>query len=320
MDQLIQALPAGWRLSRASGSSFNDHKMALEHADVLFVMAMPVTSELVLSAKALRFVQKMGAGSDRIDLDACRSRNVGVARLYAGNAIPVAEHALMLMLAACRRLPLLDQRTRAGHWDKEAARSVNRTLSGMTVGLVGFGAIGRRLAKLLSSFDVRLVYFDPTRAPSTVEAELRARYLDLDEILACADITSLHLPFNKETANLVDRKRIATMKRGAILVNCARGGLVDEGALASALREGRIFAAAIDAFASEPPTGNPLLDLPQTVVTPHCAGATLDNFANVAGSSVRNAQLYLAGQPLPPEDLILGPAHALPGCDLTRNP
>jgi D-3-phosphoglycerate dehydrogenase len=288
--EAIQAgLPPSWRLLVARGRSAEDHAEAMRGAEVAFVMATPVPEQLLSAADRLGFIQKMGAGVDRIDLDVCRARGIGVARLFAGNATPVAEHTLMLMLASYRRLPTLDRNTRAGKWEKEECRGVNRQISGKTVGIVGFGAIGRAVAKLLSGFGASVVYFDPLRAPAEAEAELKARYLDLDDLLAQADIVTLHLPLSAKTANLIDEGRIARMKPGALLINCARGGLIDEAALARALESGHLFGAALDAFSTEPPVGNPLLQMERTIVTPHAAGATLDNFAYLVTRAVDNA-------------------------------
>jgi D-3-phosphoglycerate dehydrogenase len=302
-----RALPAAWRLRIAQGRSAGEQKAALADAEVAFVMAAPLPTDLLAAARRLGFIQKLGAGVDRIDLELCRARGIGVARLHAGNAVPVAEHTLMLMLAACRRLPVLDRDVRAGRWEKEACRGVNRHLRGKTVGLVGFGAIGRTLAGLLAGFGVEILYYDPVRAEPAVEAGLRAQPAGLDDLLARADVVSLHLPLLAETRGLIDARRIALMKPGAILVNCARGGLVDEAALADALVAGHLFGAAIDAFSVEPPVGNPLLALEQTIVTPHCAGATIDNFAALAERAVANTTAFLAGAPLPAADLVVAP-------------
>ena len=299
------ALPAGWRLSVTSGPTAEERAAAMAAAEVLFVMATPVPASLIAAAPRLAFIQKMGAGVDRIDLDACAARGIGVARLQAGNAIPVAEHTLLLMLAACRRLPYLDRQTRAGAWDKEAARGVSRQIHGKTVGIVGFGAIGRAVARLLAPFGAELIYYDPRRAKPADEQALSAGYRPLDELLAASDIVTLHLPLLPQTAGIIDAGRIAAMKRGAILVNAARGGLVDEAALHRALVEGHLFAAGIDVFEKEPPVGSPLLALDQTVVTPHSAGGTIDNFASVARRSVRNAQTVLSGGELPAGEVIV---------------
>jgi D-3-phosphoglycerate dehydrogenase len=307
IDVIREVMPASWTLIVAEGRGFDQHVGALAEADVAFVMATPMQAALLERAPKLGFIQKLGAGVDRIDLETCAARGIGVARLQAGNSIPVAEHTLLMMLAACRRLPFLDRETRAGGWDKEAARGVSRQINGKTVGIVGFGAIGRGVARLLSGFGCEIIYFDPVRAPVEVEQELGVSQAQLDELLARADIISLHLPLMPVTAGLISEARIAAMKPGAILINCARGGLVDEAALHRALTSGHLFAAGLDAFSEEPPIGNPLLTLDQTVVTPHVAGGTVDNFRSVAERAVANTELYLTGQALPPDDLVVVP-------------
>lgn len=307
IETIAASIPAEWRLSIASGQAAPEKADAIRDADILFVMAAPVPASLIDAAPRLRFIQKLGAGVDRIDLDRCAARGIGVARLQAGNSIPVAEHTLLLMLAACRRLPLLDRQTRSGGWDKEAARGVSRQINGKTVGIVGFGAIGQAVAKLLSGFGANVLYYDPRRASPEIERELCVTYASLDDLTAQSDIVSLHLPLMKETARIFDAARIARMKPGSILINCARGGLVDEAALHDALVKGHIFSAGIDAFEQEPPVGNPLLLLDQTVVTPHTAGGTIDNFKPVVERAVRNTHRFLSGEDIPAQDLVLAP-------------
>lgn len=307
VDTIAAALPADWTLRVTEAATEDARAAALDTADAAMVMATPMPRTLLERAPRLRFIQKLGAGVDRIDTDWCAAKGVAVARLHAGNAVPVAEHTLLLMLAACRHLPRLDADTRAGRWDKEQVRGENRHLHGKIVGIVGFGAIGRQVARLLSGFGVDLVYYDPVRADPAVEAELRVRPLALDALVSEADVVTLHLPLLAGTAGLISAERIARMKSGALLVNAARGGLVDEAALAEALRTGRLFAAGLDAFSEEPPVGNPLLALPNTVVTPHCAGATIDNFAAVAARGVENIRRFLAGEALPEGDVVIAP-------------
>jgi D-3-phosphoglycerate dehydrogenase len=300
-------LPKHWTHTFAASSQLADQIAAAENADLLFVMAAPVTPDIISSAKSLRLIQKLGVGVDRIDQKLCSERGIAIARIAGGNSIPVAEHTLLLILATLRHLPSMDRKTREGAWLKEEARGVNRHLFGKTVGLVGLGAIGRALVKLLTGFGVNIVYYDP--AVSTTEVEGHpVRSLPLDEVLATSDIVSLHLPLLPQTAGLISEEKIALMKRDAVLINCARGGLVDEAALYRALTEGRLMGAGIDAFSKEPPVGSPLLQLEQVVVTPHLAGATLDNFASVMRRAVSNATQYLAGEGLPKQDAILVPS------------
>jgi D-3-phosphoglycerate dehydrogenase / 2-oxoglutarate reductase len=280
------AVPSDWTTRFIGENSFAARVTLIRDADIVFVMAAPMPKEMLAEARRLRLIQKLGAGVDRIDLDFCREQGIGVARLQAGNSIPVAEHTILLMLATYRQLPQIDRRTRAGTWSKEDARGTHRSLQHKKVGLVGFGAIGKEVAKRLRAFDVNVLYYDPIRATVEVEQSLGVTYAGLDALVREADIVSLHLPLVPQTANIIDAQHIAAMKPGAVLINCARGGLVDEAALADALKAGRLFGAGIDAFSQEPPVGSPLLGLDNTVVTPHLAGATLDNFATVVARSV----------------------------------
>jgi phosphoglycerate dehydrogenase-like enzyme len=307
IETIRAAIPKDWALSITTGPTEQERATALAKADIAFVMATKMPRSLLEHGKKLRFIQKLGAGVDSIDTDYCTQAGIGLARLHAGNAIPVAEHTLLLMLAAGRNLARLDAQTRAGRWDKEAVRGENRHLNGKTIGIVGFGAIGRQLARLLSGFGVEIVYYDPMQAKPEDEAALNARFLELDDLLAQADVVSLHLPLMPQTQGLLSAERIARMKPGALLVNCARGGLVDEAALLEALRSGHLFAAALDAFSQEPPIGNPLLEAPNTIVTPHCAGATIDNFASVAARATANVERFLRGEDLPAGDVVLAP-------------
>jgi D-3-phosphoglycerate dehydrogenase len=301
------AVPPDWRVRFVDENSFAARAALIRDADIVFVMAAPMPREMLAEARRLRLIQKLGAGVDRIDLEFCRDQGIGVARLHAGNSIPVAEHTILLMLATYRQLPQIDRRTRAGTWSKEDARGTHRSLQHKKVGLVGFGAIGKEVAKRLRAFDVNVIYYDPVRATTDVEQSLGVTYADLDALVREADIVSLHLPLMPQTANIIDARRIAAMKPGAVLINCARGGLVDEAALANALTAGRLFGAGIDAFAQEPPAGSPLLGLDNTVVTSHLAGATLDNFAAVLARSVSNAKAMLRGEPLPVSDVAVAP-------------
>lgn len=301
------ALPPAWTLAVAETPTLAHQQAALRQADVAFLMAAPIEPAHLSGVERLGLIQKLGGGYNQIDLAACKAAKVGVARLLGGNATPVAEHTVLLMLAAYRRLPRMDQDTRARKWNREEYRSVNRQLKGKTVGLIGLGAIGQEVAKLLSGFGVTLLYYAPRRAAPEIEAACNATLVGLDELLAQSDVVSLHLPLTKDTDRFLDAARIGRMKPGALLVNTARGSLVDEAALATAIAEGRIFGAAVDSFSEEPPRDNPLLELEETIVTPHAGGSTIDNVAYLAERAVRNAELYWAGRDLPDSDVILPP-------------
>ncbi|MGH6789915.1 MAG: 2-hydroxyacid dehydrogenase [Pseudolabrys sp.] len=306
------AAPTNWSLRFIDESTLAARIAVIGDADIALAMAAPIPAELIAEAKRLRFIQKLGAGVDRIDIEACRKRGIGVARLHAGNSIPVAEHTILLMLAVYRQLPQIDRRTRAGAWNKEDARGEHRQLLGKTVGLVGFGAVGREVAKRLAGFDVKIAYYDPVRAPRDVEQKLSVTYAGLDDLVRTADIVSLHLPLLPQTAGIINAERIRAMKTGAVLINAARGGLVDEAALTAALKDGHLFGAGIDAFSKEPPTGSPLLELDNTVITSHLAGATLDNFTGVIARAIANTEAVLRGEPIPETDTVVKAGSAQP--------
>src|SRR5262249_28958098 len=154
---ITAAMPSNWSVRFIEENSLAARAAVLRDADIAFVMAAPVPKELLAEARRLRFIQKLGAGVDRIDLDACRKQGIGLARLHAGNSVPVAEHTILLMLATYRQLPQIDRRTRAGAWNKEDARGEHRHLHGKIVGLVGFGAIGKEVAKRLRGFEVKIL-------------------------------------------------------------------------------------------------------------------------------------------------------------------
>lgn len=303
-DAVLREVPSDWEVTFVTDGTPEARLAASRSANVLFLIGSPVPREIVASAPDLRFVQKLGAGVDNIDVVACCERGIVVARAAGGNAVPVAEHALLMILASIRRLPLMDRTTRDGAWRREEARGVHRQISGRRVGIIGMGAIGRALTQLLSGFQCEVVFHDPDPEAQAAGAALGARYMALDDVFAQADIVSLHLPLQHDTRNLVDAHRIGLMKNDAVLVNCARGGIVDEAALFSALESGRLMAAGIDTFNSEPPVGSPLLGCAATVVTPHMAGATLDNFINILRHGLRNADAVFSGRSLPEKDVV----------------
>lgn len=298
-------LPESWQISFTATNDPADRQRAMAGATVAFVIGTGIDAALLDAAPGLKFVQKLGAGLDRVDQTACLHRGVGVARLQAGNAAQVAEHTVLMMLSALRRLPYFDRRTRQGDWQKEEGRGTQRQLAGKQVGLVGFGAIGRAVARRLAGFDVTLGYYDPFPADAGVEQDLSVVRYALDDLLARSDVISLHLPLGPETRYLLDDRRLAMMKPGATIINCARGGLIDEAALERALQSGHIFAAALDTFETEPPGMSPLFTRDDVVVTPHLAGATIENFEVVFRRGLQNAGLFLAGQPLPTGELVV---------------
>jgi len=258
------------------------------------------------AAPKLKLLHKWGIGVDKFDLDAARAARVPVAITAGANAGAVSEHTVMLMLAVYRRLSLADRKLREGVWIRPQVRGEAYQLSGKTVGILGFGNVGRMVAHRLAGFDVRILYHDIRRAEMAIERSLHATPVPLDELLERSDVVSLHVPLTKVTRGMINAGAIARMKTGAILINAARGEVVDEAAIYDALVSGKLRGAGLDVFAKEPADpGNPLLKLDQVVVTPHTAGSAIDLVADIAQHAFRNMQAVLNGEPLSPNDVIV---------------
>jgi D-3-phosphoglycerate dehydrogenase len=232
-----------------------------------------------------------GTGTDHIDLAACRGRGVTVASTPGVNANAVAEHTIALMLAVMRRIPAMDAAVRAGQWP----RAMLAQLEGKTLGLVGLGAIGRRVAMLAAPFGVRLLA--ATYGPDNGRAAAAgARHVPVEALLSESDVVSLHLRLSAETTNFISAERLALMKPTAYLINTARAGLVDRNAMLEALREARIAGAGLDVFHEEPiPPGDPLLTLSNVVLTPHDAGTTQEVVDLGLRRTVENVAQFLLG-------------------------
>jgi phosphoglycerate dehydrogenase-like enzyme len=235
-------------------------------------------------------VARVGIGVDTVDLDAATSAGVVVTTTPGAIEETVADHTLALMLAAVRRIVETDASVRRGEWNR-AGGLTGWDLHGSVVGLVGLGAIGRAVARRLSGFDVRLLAYDV--APRPLEG---AELVELDELLARAEIVSVHVPLLDSTRGLLGERELGLMRSGAVLVNTSRGGVVDEAALARALAGGRIRAAALDVFGVEPPAGSPLLDLPTTTLSPHVAGLSTASIDRMLQLSVRSVTAVLRGE------------------------
>jgi glyoxylate reductase/D-3-phosphoglycerate dehydrogenase len=284
-EVLRRNMPPDFELVTLSNGPIEESLPTLE-----FLIAGKVTSGMLAQAPKLRFIQAPGAGSDGIDLEAAAARGIPVATTTCGIADEVAELTFALMLAAARRVVELDRELRKGNWLMWDRRLVSRTITGRTLGIVGMGRIGREVAFRAQSFKMDIVYSDP---------QPNAEYfrLPLEELLASSDIVSLHVPLNATTRRLIDRKQIARMKPGAILINTSRGEVVDEQALSEALLDGRLAGAGLDVFDPEPPLArSPLLKMDNVVLTPHVGTGTLDSTKLRARAYVRNIQRFVAGE------------------------
>jgi phosphoglycerate dehydrogenase-like enzyme len=261
----------------------------LRDADVLLHILEPVTDEVLAGAPRLRLVQKIGVGVNTIDLQAAHRRRVAVANMPGTNTQAVAEATLMLMLAALRNLTGFDRACRLGKgWAPEGEARERRNslgeLCSRTVGLVGAGAVASRLVGPLRALGARVIYTARSKHP-----DLEIERYGLDALLEASDIVSLHLPLTPETEKLIDRTALARMKPGAVLINTARGGLVEEAALVEALTSGHLRAAGLDVLSEEPPPpDHPLLSLGNVSVTPHVAWLTQETLTRSFDIALKN--------------------------------
>lgn len=274
-----------------------------------FIMGVaPVTEAMILKAPKLRLIQKWGIGVDKIDLKAAERHGVYVAITAGANSATIAEHTVLLMLAVLRRLVVADRALREGRWIPAELRPQSRKLAGKTVGILGFGNIGRAVARQLQGFGTEIIYHD-ARGPQDGGKPLNATYVSFAELLARSDILTLHIPGGGVNRHLLDKASIAGMKRGAAIVNAARGDLIDEDALADALESGRISGAGLDVFETEPlGSQSRLCKLDNVVLTPHSAGSVMDDVAPMAAHAFANIRRFLRGEGIPSADLIVEPA------------
>jgi phosphoglycerate dehydrogenase-like enzyme len=266
----------------------------LPEAEVIWHVLRPLSASDLAQGRRLRLVHKLGAGVNTIDVAAATSLGIAVANMPGANAPSVAEGAVLLMLAALRRLVELDRLTRAGHgWPTDAALGETvRDIGGCTVGLVGYGNIARRVERIVSAMGATVLH-------TSTRDDGSAGWRPLSEVLAESDIVSLHLPLTDDTAGLLGRDALAAMKKDAVLVNTSRGAIVDEAALVDALRGGRLAAAGLDVFAVEPvPVDNPLLRLGNVVVSPHVTWYTADTMRRYLTVAVDNCARLRDGRDL----------------------
>lgn len=248
-----------------------------------------VGADAMTAAPALRVISKHGSGTDTIDKAAAAERGIDVVAAVGANAAAVAEQALALLMSCAKSVVALDARMRGGHWDKSTHKSVE--LAGKTLGLIGLGAIGQRMAAMAHGLDMRVIGFDPyaQNLPAHVER------VPLAQIWSASDAISLHCPLTDENRAMVNAATLAQCRPGVILVNTARGGLVDEAALLAALRSGQVMAAGLDSFAVEPmPAGHPFQQEPRVILSPHIGGVTSAAYVNMGVAAARNILTALA--------------------------
>lgn len=254
--------------------------------------ATKVTAAVLRAGKNLKVVGRAGVGVDNVDVPVATELGILVVNAPTANLLSATEHTVALMLALARQIPAADQSMKRGEWDRKSFQGIE--LHGKRLGVVGFGRIGQGVAARARSFEMELVAFDPFLDPA-MAARLGVELADLDELLATSDVVTVHTPFTPDTKNLISAERIAGMKPGAMLINCARGGIVDEGALLAALDEGRLSGAGVDVFVEEPPKDFRLAQHPKVVATPHIGAQTAEAQERIALETARMVIAALEG-------------------------
>ncbi|WP_312791928.1 NAD(P)-dependent oxidoreductase [Diaphorobacter nitroreducens] len=287
------ALLADYEIVYAGKTPTEDDIVALcrQHNPVaIIVRYSKVGAAAMDAAPALKVVSKHGSGTDTIDKVAAKARGIEVVAAVGANAAAVAEQALALLLACAKSVPQLNERMHAGHWDKATHKSLE--LGGRTIGLIGLGAIGLRFAKMADALGMRVLGFDPfaKNMPDFVQLA------DLETIWSESDAISLHCPLTDDNRGLLNADTLARCKQGVIVVNTARGGLIDEAALLAAVQSGQVRMAGLDSFAIEPMTaGHPFQHQPGFILSPHIGGVTSDAYVNMGLGAARNALAVLNG-------------------------
>ena len=269
---------------------------ALKDADGVFLGNQKLDASVIGQCPRLRLIAKQGSGFDNIDVAAATSRGIPVVISAGINAEAVAEHVMMLMLAASRRLHKYDLSVRDGNFAQRSACE-ELELRGKLLGLIGYGKIGRAVASFARAFGMRISVFDPYFSEQDAANEHVIRFDTIQALLEQSDVVSVHVPLTSETRGLLGKAQIAQMKQDSVLVNCARGGIVDETALYNAIVSGRVFGAGIDVYAQEPASAkNPLFGLEQVVATPHSAALTRESSAAMSRMTAEGILHVLAGE------------------------
>ncbi|MEW5945239.1 MAG: 2-hydroxyacid dehydrogenase [bacterium] len=271
-------------------------------ADVIlgdYSFVNPITPEIAAAAKKARLIQQPSVGYQHIAVEACARAGIPVANTAGANDIAVAEHTVMLALALMKRVRYADQQTHAGRWAQDEMIWTKGVfeIHGKTFGIVGMGRIGREVARRLEPFGVKKLYYDVARLDEETEKSLNVAYKPLEDLLRASDVVSIHVPLTEETNGMINAGRLKMMKSSAVLINVARGEVVDEHALAEALKGKRLAGAGIDVFRAEPiAADNPLLGIENAILTPHIAGATNEARQRIINTAIENVARVLRGE------------------------
>lgn len=287
----IEMLKAqGYKVDVKTGLREEDLVKIIKDYDVLIVRSATKVTRKVIEASRLKVIGRAGIGVDNVDVEAATERGILVMNAPSGNVVSTAELTIGLMFALARKIPQADASVKRGEWKRKELKGVQ--VQGKTLGIVGLGRVGAEVAKRAIALGMTVIAYDPLVSPE-VGAKLHVRLVTLDRLLKDSDFVSLHVPLTAQTKDMIGRNELAMMKKSAMLINCARGGIVNEDALAEALEQNRIAGAALDVFATEPPTGSRLLGLQNVVLTPHLGASTAEAQEEVGSEIAEQIIAYL---------------------------
>lgn len=311
MEKVLVIGPFNESMKSALAQSFDD-RFSLEYitsreeygriadADYIILRTLDLNADDIAAMKKVKLIQRWGAGYDTVDIKAAAEKRIPVAITYGINATPVAEMTLALTLAVYRNLVPMTKGIQDGKWERETYAKTSYTINGKTVGIVGIGNIGRKVAALFRAFGAKVMYYDLFRLNAEREKELDLTYSELDDLWGKCDIISLHAPATPETAGIVNAAALNKMRDGAVLINTAREELVNMEALAAALRSGKLLGAGLDAVEEETMKALPFLGLGNVVLSAHLGGNTADNAVHMARRCADQVAVVSAGGKLPP--------------------
>lgn len=297
LEIISAAVPEGFRLITMETDDRSDLLEKAAQADYFLVSGrQKISEDLLERAPDLKMIQRTGVGTEMIDTDAASSRGIPIYINRGVNAHSVAEHTILLMLASLRQLDRICTDVKLGTWEKQKNGVKTHELKGKTVGLIGLGAIGKEVTYLLNAFGAEVIYYDIFRADEETENELRLAYTEKDDLLRRADIVSLHCPLTDETRGMIGAAELEMMKDTAIIVNTARGGLIDQKVLTEALKKDVIAGAGLDVFEKEPVNArDEILSLENVITTPHIGGVTYEAFSEMMRRAMENIRLFDEG-------------------------
>lgn len=300
-DALYQSVPEGFDVIEVE--SREDYGK-LKDVDYVINRTLEMDADDIAACPKLRLITKYAVGYDNLDLAAAGARNIPITNCKGFNSDSVAELTIALMLAVYRNLMPMYLGLLDNQWLQDQYVHLSHTLHGRTVGIIGLGSIGSRVAHLANAFGAKVIYYDIARRTPEEEAEMAVTYLPMNQLLAQADAVTLHCPGSVQNTHLINRDALHKMKPSAILINCSRGPVVNEADLYQALEDGTIRAAGLDVFEVEPPVDNPLLKLPNVTASPHVGGSTYGLGAGMVRLCMRLIAEFDAGKPLPRENVV----------------